>query len=181
MTARKKLPSKPCPNVPDGKKTSLALYVTAKEAYDMWRANPENVKILDCRTTEEFIFVGHPPMAWNIPFAFQTYNWDEEKKHFSMKPNPDFVAQAKKAFNPSDTLLVTCRSGRRASMAIEMLAKAGFKKVYNIIDGIEGDIVCDSDSVFNGLRMKNGWKNSGLPWTYDTVPDMMIILKSKKR
>ena len=29
----------------------------------MWQADPENVTILDVRTPEEFLFVGHPPMA----------------------------------------------------------------------------------------------------------------------
>jgi hypothetical protein len=65
-------------------------------------------------------------------------------------------------------------------MATNILAKVGFKSVYNIIDGIEGDIVNDA-SVFSGQRMKNGWKNSGLPWTYDIVPEMMVIRKSRKR
>ena len=47
--------------------TSLGLYVTAREAYDMWQADPERVRILDVRTPEEYVFVGHAPMAWNIP------------------------------------------------------------------------------------------------------------------
>lgn len=66
-------------------------------------------------------------------------------------------------------------------MAINILAKVGFKSVYNIIDGIEGDIVNDADRVFNSQRMKNGLKDSGLPWKYDIVPEMMVIPKSRKR
>jgi hypothetical protein len=46
------------------------------------------------------------------------------------------------------------------------MAKAGFQKVYNIIDGFEGDSLKDSDSYQNGKRIINGWKNSGAPWTY---------------
>ena len=30
--------------VPPGKQTALGLYVTAKEAYEMWKADPEKVK-----------------------------------------------------------------------------------------------------------------------------------------
>ena len=45
------------------RQTGLGLYVTAKEAYDMWQADPEGVKILDVRTPEEWVFTGHPPMA----------------------------------------------------------------------------------------------------------------------
>ena len=37
-----------------------------------------------------------------------------------------------------------------------MLAKAGFTKIYNIIDGFEGDTVNDPESVYHGKRMKNG-------------------------
>jgi hypothetical protein len=31
-------------------------------------------------------------------------------------------------------------------------------------------LVDDPDSVYHGKRLKNGWKNSGLPWTYDLDP-----------
>ena len=55
------------------------------------------------------------------------------------------------------------------------LAEAGFKKVYSIIDGMEGDVVEESGSVFQGQRMKNGWKNSGLPYTYEPDPDRMKL------
>jgi rhodanese-related sulfurtransferase len=163
--------------IPKGKETVLGLYVTAREAYDMWKAGPDKVKIIDCRTNEEFLFVGHPPMAWNIPVALQIYKWDADKRQFPMIPNPDFVVEVKKVVNPGDTLLVTCRSGGRACLAINALGKAGFKKVYNIIDGMEGDTVTDPNSVFLGQKMKNGWKNSGLPWTYDVVPERIVLPK----
>ena len=62
------------------KQTKLGLYVTAKEAYDMWLANPEKVKILDVRMPEEYELVGHPKMAYNIPLVFGTYDWDAERR-----------------------------------------------------------------------------------------------------
>lgn len=40
---------------------------------------------------------------------------------------------------------------------------------------MEGDLVDDPNSVFFGKRMKNGWKNSGLPWTYDVNPKQMRL------
>jgi rhodanese-related sulfurtransferase len=165
------------PQLPKEKQTSLGLYVTAKEAYEKWKAAPDKVKILDVRTPEEYLFIGHAEMAWNIPFAVQTWEWDSAKKHFIMKPNPDFVAQVKEVFSPDETLLVTCRSGGRSAMAVNLLAAAGFKNVYNIVDGMEGDVVADSDSVFVGQRMRNGWKNSGLPWTYQPDPARMRLPK----
>jgi rhodanese-related sulfurtransferase len=165
--------------LPKDKQTTLGLYVTAKEAYDKWKADPEKVKILDVRTTEEFLFIGHPAMAWNIPLLFQSYEWDLEKHRFPMKPNPDFISLVKQIAGSNDIILVTCRSGGRSAMAVNMLAEAGFKNVYNITDGIEGDLVTAPESVFQGQRLINGWKNSGLPWTYDIVPEKMMISLKK--
>lgn len=80
-------------DLPKGKQTVLRLYVTAKEAYEKWKAEPEQVKVIDVRTPEEYLFVGHPTMAWKIPVAAQSYAWDAEKKKFPMKPLMDFVAR----------------------------------------------------------------------------------------
>ena len=71
---------------------------------------------------------------------------------------------------PDDTLLVTCRSGGRSAIACNMLAQAGFTKVHNIIDGMEGDKNGDSDNAPVG-----GWKNSGCPWTKTLTPERMSL------
>jgi rhodanese-related sulfurtransferase len=163
--------------VPEAKRTDLGLYMTAKEAYARWQADPENVKIIDVRTPEEYIFVGHPAMAWNIPLKFIEYEWDAEAKKSVMTTNADFVAQVKKIAQTGDTLLITCRSGQRSGPAVNLLAAAGFTRVYNIVDGFEGDKVKDPGNVFKGQRMKNGWRNAGLPWTYDLDPERMYLEK----
>jgi rhodanese-related sulfurtransferase len=162
------------PELPKGKQTVLGLYVTAAEAYDMWRAAPDKVKVIDVRMPEEFAFVGHPAMAVNIPLAFVDYERKGIKITYGPKMNPDFVAEVKSLAGPDDTLLVTCRSGGRSAMAVNQLAAAGFKKAYNIVDGVEGDMVDDPESVFHGKRMKNGWKNSA-PWVYDLDPEQFIL------
>ena len=164
-------------NLPKEKQTVLGLYVTAKEAYEKWKAQPEKVMILDVRTPEEYLFVGHPTMAWKIPVAIQIYEWDASKGQFPMKPLPDFVSRVSEVAKPDDIIMVTCRSGGRSAIAVNMLAKAGFKNVHNIIDGVEGDTVADSESVFAGQRLKNGWKNSGCPWTYKLTPDRIVLPK----
>jgi rhodanese-related sulfurtransferase len=165
--------------LPKEKQTALGLYVTAKEAYEKWKAEPEKVKILDVRTLEECLFVGHPTMAWKIPVAVQCYEWDAEKKQFPMKPLPDFVERAKAVAKPDDTIMVMCRSGGRSAIAVNMLAEAGFKNVHNIVDGMEGDTVEEPDSVFLGQRLRNGWKNSGCPWTYKVTPDRMVLPRAR--
>jgi rhodanese-related sulfurtransferase len=172
---------KTSPEIPKDKQTTLGLYVTAKEAYDMWQKDQQKVKIIDCRTPEEYAFVGHAPMATNIPSKFMTYTWDEKKKEYAMKPNPNFVKEAKKRFAKNDTILVMCRSGQRSAPSVNLLAKAGFTKVYNIIDGFEGDKIKEPDNPNKGKRMKNGWKNSDLPWTYDLEVDQMYLPKGKPK
>jgi hypothetical protein len=39
-------------------------------------------------------------------------------------------------------------------------------------------VVAEQDSVFHGQRMKNGWKNSGCPWTYQLTPERMLLPKA---
>jgi rhodanese-related sulfurtransferase len=150
--------------LPAAKQTTLGLYLTSREAYQKWLADPENVTILDVRTPEEFLFVGHPPMAWLIPLASQSYDWDAEKGQFPMKPLPDFVARVTQVAKPDDTIFVTCRSGGRSAMAVNVLAQAGFTKVHNIIDGFEGDGNGDSESRAQGAAIHDrpcGWMDHG--------------------
>src|SRR5271157_6571695 len=63
-------------NLPEGKQTVLGLYLTAREAYEKWKADPDKVKVIDVRTPEEYLFVGYPTMAWKVPVAIQIYEWD---------------------------------------------------------------------------------------------------------
>lgn len=160
--------------IPKNKQTILGLYVTAQEAYEMWKADPERVKIIDVRTPEEYAFIGHPDACWNIPLAFVTYQRKNGKTEYGPKWNPEFVAEVKKMAGPKDTLLLMCRSGDRSAMAVNQLAAAGLKNAYTITDGFEGDKVDDPGSVLNGKRMRNGWKNS-VPWVYTIDPEKIIL------
>jgi rhodanese-related sulfurtransferase len=135
--------------VPEGKQTSLGLYVTAKEAYEKWQGDPENVKIIDVRTPEEFRLIGFPEMAARIPLS----------------ASDEFVGQVKKIGKPDDTILVICRSGNRSAVAVDILARAGFERAFTVVDGFEGDRNTDPSSPDYGKRTVNGWKNAGLPWT----------------
>jgi len=162
------------PQLPKNKQTTLGLYVTAAQAYEKWKASPDKVTVIDVRTPEEYAFIGHPEMVWNIPLAFVTYQRKDGKTEHGVKMNDDFVNEVKKIAGPNDTLLLMCRSGDRSAMAVNQLAAAGFTNAYTITDGFEGDKVKDPDSVFYGKRMKNGWKNS-VPWVYDIDPEKIIL------
>lgn len=157
------------------KHTALGKYVNSIEAYAMWWANQDKVKILDCRTWQEYAFVGHPTMAYNVPSKHFTGKWDPATKSYSLANNTEFEAAVKKMFKADDAILVMCRSGHRSADSVNRLAKAGFTNVYNIVDGFEGDTVSDPDSYFKGQRMVNGWKNSGSPWTYSLNPKLVFV------
>ena len=160
-------------DLPSSKQTILGLYLTAKEAFSKWHVSPEKVVILDVRTPEEYIFVGHAPMALNIPVRLFSQKLTMQKKRPVLENNPAFVSEIKQHYKVTDKLLVMCRSGGRSAVAVNLLAKAGFKEVYNIVDGFEGDVVKDPQSYYNGKRVRNGWKNSGVPWTYRLDPNLM--------
>jgi len=152
------------------KHTDAGKYVNSVEAYEMWKANPDKVKIIDCRTQEEYAFVGHAPMAYNIPSRLWTGKWNQEKKDYDLQDNPDFETQVKNKFAPNDTIMVMCRSGHRSAASVNRLTKAGFTNVYNIVDGFEGDKV-------DGKRNKDGWRNSTAPWTYDLDITLLYMPK----
>jgi rhodanese-related sulfurtransferase len=155
------------------KVTTEGKYVTVVEAYDMWKASPEKVKIIDCRTPEEYALIGHAPMAYNVPSKLWNGKFNAEKKEYGLDDNPDFDAAVKKVVKPGDTVMVMCRSGHRSAMSVNRLATAGIKGVYNIIDGFEGDKIAEEDSYMKGKRAKNGWRNAGLPWTYSLDPKLV--------
>lgn len=174
MALAQPAPSTPVPT-DTRKQTSLGKYCNSMEAYLMWRAKPKEVVILDVRTPEEYSFVGHPEMALNIPVQLLTGSFDAEKKTYPLSNNPDFVAQVAKRIDKNATVLVMCRSGQRAAVAVNLLAQAGYANAYNVVDSFEGDMVTDPESVYNNKRMKNGWKNYGLPWTYALDPKLVWI------
>ncbi len=161
--------------LPKKKQTVLGLYVTAKEAYEMWLTDKSKIKILDVRTPEEYIFVGHAPMARNIPIKLFNYKMAVRNKGPLMVANPNFIAEVGQKFKTSDTILVICRSGNRSAAAVNAMASAGFKIAYSVTDGFEGDRVKDPSSSFYGKRFKNGWRNSGVPWTDKLNPELMWI------
>jgi rhodanese-related sulfurtransferase len=165
--------------LPDKKQTTLGLYVTAREAYEMWQSDPQRVNIIDVRTPEEYYFIGHPEMARSIPVGFIKYQWNAEKKEPVFVPNPGFMPAMKERYKTDDKLLLMCRSGGRSALTVNALAEAGFTNAYNIIDGMEGDMINDPDNPTHGRRMKNGWKNAGIPWTYDVNPELLWISEQK--
>ena len=162
-------------SLPKKNQTALGLYVTAKEAFSKWHVAPNKIKILDVRTQGEYIFVGHAPMAVNIPLKYLKSGGDLEKVGPVLVFNEKFVDEVKNKFKKTDTIMIMCRSGARSAAAVNALAKAAFTNVYNITDGFEGDKLKIQGSYNNGKRIVNGWKNSGASWTYKLDPALIYI------
>ena len=156
------------------KQTKLGKYITAEEAFKKHNSDPDKFPILDVRTTEEFVYIGHPDKAINIPITCSTGKLDVKSKKLILKENPNFLEAVKSHFILDQTILVICRSGNRSADAVNILADHGFTLAYNVIDGFEGDVLKEPDNPDNGKRIKNGWKNHKLPWTYDIIPSMIV-------
>lgn len=167
--------------VPEIKRTQLGLYLDGKEAYEMATKNKGHILFLDVRTQEEVNFLGMPTVAdANVPYMVmdKMYSWDDKKNVYKLEPNSDFVSLVSdrikaKQMSKEDSIIVMCRSGDRSAKAVDLLAKAGYTKVYSVVDGFEGDIAKDGPNA--GRRAVNGWKNANLPWTYSLAKDKMTL------
>ena len=145
--------------------------VSPDAAFRMVQSEPAHVHLVDVRTQPEYQFVGHPAQASNIPYLFWSGAFDG--KQYGETPNPDFTREIFARFDPSrDTLVVFCRSGGRSAKACAACVAAGWpaERVFNLEGGFEGEMVKDKGSADFGQRKVNGWKNAGLPWTYDLDP-----------
>jgi rhodanese-related sulfurtransferase len=79
-----------------------------------------------------------------------------------------------KGLTPDSPVVLICRSGDRSAAASNLMAEAGFKTVYTVVDGFEGDLAADGPNA--GQRVVNGWKNAGLPWSYRLEKSKMYKL-----
>ena len=166
-------------SLPDIKITKLGLYLEAREVPNFMKKHPK-VLFLDLRTPEELMFVGIPHgIDGNAPFGIMNYNkWDDKKKAFVRFPNPDFLSNfdywaIDKGIEKGDPVLLICRSGDRSALGADFLAKQGYTNVWSVVDGFEGDMA--KDGTHKGRRMVNGWKNVGLPWSYDLDKTKLLL------
>jgi rhodanese-related sulfurtransferase len=164
------------------KQTKLGLYVTAEQAYKMTMDNMDKTLFLDIRTPSELNYLGAPTvMDAHVPKVFMdTTEWNDKKHRYKRSENKNFVADVdaqlkKKGLTKSDTVILMCRSGKRSATAVNVLADAGYTRVFSVVDGYEGDKAKEGDH--KGQRTVNGWKNSGLPWTYSLDRDYMYFTR----
>lgn len=129
--------------VPEKKVSTLGLYLSAKEAYEMKKSGGDKVLLIDVRTPEEIQYVGNlgDMMDANIPYQLNDISaYDAKKKVYANSLNSNFTVAVeelvgKKSMDKDGTIILTCRSGDRSAVSANLLAKAGYTKVYSVVDG----------------------------------------------
>jgi rhodanese-related sulfurtransferase len=140
--------------------------IDASKAWELMQSDP-GVALIDVRSDMEFLMIGHPKGAVNVPLI-DAPDWTI---------NPLFVANVRKALlgrvsaksswpNPNDSdargtnpVLLICRSGNRSMDAAQLLIKEGLSEISVIAGGFEGPL--------NDQHHRNtvaGWRFEGLPW-----------------
>ncbi|OPY70535.1 MAG: putative adenylyltransferase/sulfurtransferase MoeZ [Syntrophorhabdus sp. PtaU1.Bin050] len=121
-------PAKEAPSAAAKGQVTTIKKLNPKDAYELIQKNKGNPNfvIIDIRTPEEFES-GHIEDAANMNYHSDTFVDDLNK------------------LDKDKTYLVYCRTGRRSSDAVSIMARQGFKDIYRI----DGDIV--------------KWKAEGLP------------------
>jgi len=135
--------------------------IMPKEAWQLIQEDPTAV-FIDCRSEMEYLFIGHPKGSIHISWI-EGPDWVQ---------NPNFVAEVRKVLlggatvtqtaeveSHSPPVLLICRSGKRSLEAGKLLVKEGFKNIYNVVEGFEGDL--DNEHHRSTL---GGWRFHGLPW-----------------
>ena len=110
------------------------------------------VVLVDVRTTEERKFVGYVPDSVHVPWATGT----------ALTRNPRFVRELEVKVGKQATIVLLCRSGNRSVLAAQAATQVGFSRVFNILEGFEGQL--DTQQHRGG---SNGWRFHGLPWVQD--------------
>ncbi|NNF78384.1 MAG: rhodanese-like domain-containing protein [Rhizobiales bacterium] len=114
-----------------------------------------SARLIDVRTAEEWEDVGLPCVDGLLAIEWLTMPMGEL--------NPNFLGEVERAgVSKDDELYILCRTGPRSIAAAQALAAAGYTRVYNVLEGYEGDADVD------GYRGKvSGWQYHGLPWRRD--------------
>lgn len=131
--------------------------LSPQKACDMLEADPR-VMLIDIRSTMEYLFVGHPSGSIHIAWIDEP-DWDI---------NPHFVTEIRKLMlggkicsvdEGCAPIILICRSGKRSLEAGKALLKAGFKQVFHVDEGFEGELDEKHHRSTTG-----GWRYHDLPW-----------------
>lgn len=123
--------------------------VTPPEAWLLFQQRA--AVLIDVRTAAEFKFVGFVPGSENI-------EWHGKDPG----PRAKFLEELAETVDKDKPVLLLCRSAVRSHLAAGAATAAGFTRVYNVLEGFEGQ----HDASRQRGRI-NGWRHAGLPWMQD--------------
>lgn len=120
---------------------------------DAWKLFQQGrAALVDVRSVEERKFVGFVPGSLHVPWATGT----------GLTRNPRFVRELEAKVGRDQVVLLLCRSGNRSAQAAQAATASGFERVFNVLEGFEGDL----DELKQRGR-HDGWRHHGLPWQQD--------------
>ncbi len=160
------------------KQTIAHHYLSPKQVYEIKKKGGKKVLFVDIRSPAELQFVGYAPLVdGNVPYIFFDYSgWDNKKKTYKREFNSGFVGQVEDLMdktginNGKNTeIILMCRSGDRSARAADIMVKNGYTNVWSAYEGFEGDKA--KSGPHKGKRVVDGWKNAGLPWSYNLPED----------
>ncbi len=123
--------------------------LTPSEAWTLFSRGAAS--LVDVRTAAELCYVGRVPGVQHV-----------EWRGADRPAVTDFLAELKEQAAPGDTLMLLCRSAVRSHHAAAAATAAGWRQVFNVLEGFEGRR--------NPLQQRgaiDGWRHRGLPWIQD--------------
>jgi rhodanese-related sulfurtransferase len=123
--------------------------VTPPEAWQLYKEG--RARLVDVRTAPEVRYVGCVPGALQAEW----HGSDPEQVE-------RFLHDLKAVAQPDDTVLLLCRSGVRSHHAARVAHDAGYRNMFNVLEGFEGQ---RNHSHQRGFI--DGWRSHGLPWIQD--------------
>lgn len=153
--------------------------ITAQETYVKVQQVPAKVLLVDVRDPVEIMFVGFTDAVHvNVPYLIvDRTGWDDKRGVYKLTQNPDFAVQIKvelekRGLGNDAEIITLCRSGsERGEPSASFLRANGFPNARYVINGFQGTAL--KEGVQAGMRLQNGWQNSGLPWGMKMNPAKM--------
>jgi rhodanese-related sulfurtransferase len=141
----------------EGQMSNTVKTLAPARAWELLQDEPRAV-LIDVRSSMEYLFVGHARGSVHVA-------WIDEP---DWVVNPHFLTEVRKVMlggigveehaNDAPVLLI-CRSGKRSLEAGKSLIENGFKDVYNVAEGFEGEL-----GEHHHRSTTGGWRFHGLPW-----------------
>lgn len=155
--------------------------LTAQETHELVQSGETPLLFIDVRDPVEIQFTGFTDLVdVNIPFLLADRGrLNADGTGLLMERNPQFARDVARALEAKglerDALIITmCRSGsNRGKPSAAFLREQGFANAKYVIHGFQGDVIREGEQ--EGFRLKNGWQNSGLPWSPAFNPEKISL------